>query len=460
MALRVRQDRRRWIQTLKAPVAGQPGLQTFRELEGQVPSCQPILAKVGDRALAGELRRGIWPRLQPLFQTDIERTAWRLPFRGSEIELALDKGRIRAGDREEPVRELEIELKSGNRSALFEAAEEILQVVPFRLGHVTKAARGYALALGKDVGARKATIASLRQSNTVAEAVEKIVAECMIQMQANEAAILASGNAEAVHQFRVALRRLRAVIGTCRELIADPVRATWSTDLRWAQQAFGPARDYDVLMTETLDTMLPHVAKQPALSEFVAAAQAARAEARQEAIQALNDPRYAAMQLHIYRMLDSGEWRHAAARATLAMPVRGFAEAQLQARYKRLRRLGDRWRELNETELHRLRILGKKLRYVAMAFSSLFKGKVARRFGDRLVALQDCLGVLNDAYVGRQLAQQIVDRIDGEGTVPPAESRRIQGLIEGWHAHAIHIRLGDLEKVWTELAKAERFWRS
>ena len=75
-----RRERKR-IQTLKVPDAGAFGLQSFRELEAELPDEMPSLAKVNDRALVRELRQEVWPRLQPVFLTDFERTSWRLPVR-------------------------------------------------------------------------------------------------------------------------------------------------------------------------------------------------------------------------------------------------------------------------------------------------------------------------------------------------------------------------------------------
>src|SRR5262249_19510130 len=69
MALRVREIGRKRIQTLKVPDGGALGLQSFRELEAELPTELPSLAKVGDRAIARELRQQVWPRLQPVFLT-------------------------------------------------------------------------------------------------------------------------------------------------------------------------------------------------------------------------------------------------------------------------------------------------------------------------------------------------------------------------------------------------------
>jgi triphosphatase len=460
MALRVREIGRKRIQTLKVPNSGSLGLQSFRELEAELPNALPSLAKVGDRALARELRQSIWPKLQPVFHTDFERTSWRLPYRSSEIEVSLDRGSIRAGDREEPIHELEIELMDGDRVDLWGAAEELLDIVPFRLGHATKAARGYALADDAIPQPQKAIPVKLSDEDTVAVAFEKIVTSCIRQMQANEAAMLATGAVEAIHQFRVALRRLRAIVGAHRELIDDTVHAAWSIDLRWAQRACGPARDLDVMVLETLSQMSSHLPHDEGFQRFLQVANEERAAARQEAIQALHNPRYAAMQLQMFQGLHDGAWRHALAGPILDAPVRDFAERLLQNRYKRLMKLGERWSELPDPELHRLRIFGKKLRYLGLAFSSLFKPKTTKRFQDGLSDLQDCLGAVNDGAVGRQLVRQLAERADAKGALEPSDLQRVQGMIIGWQAHAVHEKVSQCAEAWTAFAETKRFWRS
>lgn len=465
MALRIRQVGRKRIQTLKAPHTngasnGTIGLQTFREFEAEVESAEPSLTKIADRALARELRREIWPRLQPVFQTDFDRTSWRVPFRGSDIEVSWDRGGIIAGDRREPIHELELELKGGGSKALFGAAEELLETVPFRLGHATKAARGYALADDAAPKPQKATPVDLDDGDTVATAFEKIAANCIAQMRANELAILADADPEAIHQFRVALRRLRAIVGACRELIDDSIHAIWSIDLRWAQRAFGPARDLDVLVAETLSPLGAHIPSDDAFRRFLSVAEVARAEARREAVLALHNPRYAAMQLQLFQGLADGAWRHVLGGQQLSLPVREFAERLIQARHKRVMRLGERWAELPDPELHRLRLFGKKLRYIAAAFAPLFKPKVTRRFLDNLSDLQDCLGAVNDAAVGRQLIRSLAERALAAGALDEAGSQRIQGMMLGWQAKEIALRMDEFGEVWKNFAEAKRFWRT
>jgi inorganic triphosphatase YgiF len=462
MALRIRQVGRKRIQTLKTPDGGAIGLQSSREFEAEVDDSRPRLDKVADRTLARELRRDIWPKLQPVFQTEFSRTSWQVPFRGSEIELSWDRGEIVIGDRRAPINELELELKGGDSRALFGAAEELLDVVPFRLAHRTKAERGYALADQARPKPQKAAPIQLSDNDTVGTAFEKIVANCLQQMHANELAILSDDvpDPEAIHQFRVALRRLRAIVGACRELIDDSIHAIWSIDLRWAQRACGPARDLDVLLAETLTPLAAHIPPDEDFRRFLAFAEAERVDARHQAVLALNNPRYASMQLQLFQGLNNGVWRHVLAGQQLSLPVRDFAERLLQTRYKRMMRLGEHWSDLPDAELHRLRLFGKKLRYVAQAFAGLFKPKATRRFIDALSGLQDCLGVVNDAAVGRQLIRSLVERAVAADVLDGVAAQRVQGMVLGWQSREIRDRLVEFGEVWTTFAAAKRFWRA
>jgi CHAD domain-containing protein len=206
--------------------------------------------------------------------------------------------------------------------------------------------------------------------------------------------------------------------------------------------------------------MSSHLPNDEPFQRFLQVANEERAAARREAIQALHNPRYAAMQLQLFQGLHNGAWRHALAGPLLDTPVKNFAEHLLQTRYKRLMKLGERWAELPDAELHRLRIFGKKLRYVALAFSSLYKPKATKRFLDSLSDLQDCLGAVNDGAVGRHLIRQLVERAGMESAMEISDLQRIQGLVIGWQAHAVHGKVGQFQEVWAEFSETKRFWRS
>ena len=64
---------------------------------------------------------------------------------GAEIEVAIDVGEIATRSHTLPISELELELKRGDKAALFRLARRLAETVPFRLELKTKAERGYEL---------------------------------------------------------------------------------------------------------------------------------------------------------------------------------------------------------------------------------------------------------------------------------------------------------------------------
>jgi inorganic triphosphatase YgiF len=463
MALRVRRIGRKQIQTLKAPATGPDGLQNFEEIEAEIAGDRPQLAAITDAKLARKLEReNVWRRLRPVFETRFHRAAFLTEHGESKIEVALDLGSIIAGGRRLPIAEIELELKSGEPGALYDLAEQLaLQLAedfPIRLGSETKAARGYALADGLEATPHKAKSITLPSDMSTEDAFVAIVNNCLDQLRANEEAVLSIEDDEAIHQFRVALRRLRAIVSAYRDLVDDDVQAMISIDLRWMQRQFGPARDLDVLIAETLQPIHTRLRSQPAFDQLIETAETARTEARRTAHLAIENPRYISMLIQFYRHLHSGGWRRASARARLGAPVRDFARPLLQSRHKRLMKLGVRYQGLPEPELHRLRILAKKMRYAAEAFHSLYKPKAAKNYIASLAAIQDRLGSLNDAFVSRQLLSSLAQRLMIDRGMAAADANLLQGLVLGWQTARIDRDLGGFPDVWQSFADEKRFW--
>ncbi|TDQ81441.1 inorganic triphosphatase YgiF [Dongia mobilis] len=461
MALRVRRDGKRHIQTLKLPMAGPDGLQSYFELEAEISGDRPILDAIGDGKVRQRLQRsGLMARLRPVFTTRFERHAFTLHQDGSDIEVALDLGAIECRLGALPIAEIEFELKAGDPRSLFHCAERVVEEVGGRLGHLSKAARGYRLALGQAPTPMRAEPLHLPRKGTAGEAFAAIMRNCLEQLRGNEDAVLVSEDAEAIHQFRVAIRRLRAAIGAYREFIEDDAHAMLSIDLRWLQRQFGPARDIDVLIADTLLPMQARLKGQPAIDTLIDFAQAARSEARRQAHLALENPRYASLLLHAYRLLLTGEWRgrSPAAQSALDQSARAFAKPLLARRHRRLLRLGGAHADLSETDLHRLRLLAKKMRYAAQAFASLYPDKRTERYVGQLGAIQDHLGSLNDAVVGRQLLVDLVGRLRQEHHLPEGMVRFLEGLVVGWKSRRIAVDLADFPATWQSFLKQKKFW--
>lgn len=150
VALRIRRDGELFIQTLKSAGSGQAGLSVRSEWEWD--RAEPTLdLQVLSEHLPPSLRdESLLSALKPVFETNFERSLWWLGGEDEEgawrVEVALDRGEIRAGEQRMPLYELELELKSGTPDALFHLALEIARQLPVQVRDVSKAQRGYQLA--------------------------------------------------------------------------------------------------------------------------------------------------------------------------------------------------------------------------------------------------------------------------------------------------------------------------
>lgn len=136
--LRVRRDGDRWIQTLKrSALQSAGGLSKRGEWEWDIPSNHLDL-----KSLADLLPKAInLSTLAPLFSTEFKRKIWLLDFQGSQIEAVIDFGVITASGSSEQISEIELELKSGDISALLSLAQYLVAQVPVRVGVLSKAGR-------------------------------------------------------------------------------------------------------------------------------------------------------------------------------------------------------------------------------------------------------------------------------------------------------------------------------
>ncbi|MBY6018733.1 CYTH domain-containing protein [Halomonas denitrificans] len=147
MGLRIRRRGDFREQTLKTAGRVEGGLHARPEYNTEVSGECPQLERFPDTLWSKKEREAIQAGLAVQFHTDFERQQGELSLAdGVRVELALDSGTIRAGERSEVIAELELELISGEASALLPLARQLMSQWPLRLGLDSKAARGYRLA--------------------------------------------------------------------------------------------------------------------------------------------------------------------------------------------------------------------------------------------------------------------------------------------------------------------------
>lgn len=392
LSLRIRQSGRKRVQTVKAENATGAGLFARPEWERPVRGKMPVMDAHTPipRLLArhpGEL--------VPQFEVHVQRTTWTLDVDGSTIEVALDRGEIRADERREPFCEVEFELKRGDPKSLFNLARGIDAEIPARLSVLSKAERGYRLEARHR--ASKAEPICLDPAMRVDDAFRLIVASCLRQYRLNEAVLLGRRAVSELHQARVALRRMRSALTIFRPDLSDQ-GDRFNQSLRHLAAILGKARDYDVFIGQ--------LGPGPARNVAGAAHDVAYAEV-EKALAGKTTRRL---------MLDVAEWAslHASCVEPLedempGMALRQFSTEVLDRRWKKVAKYEKHLKGMNEAMLHQLRKDLKKLRYCAEFFPTLFPGRSPdrKRLIGSIKSLAAVLGKLVDGAIERKLIAEL-----------------------------------------------------
>ncbi len=210
-----------------------------------------------------------------------------------------------------------------------------------------------------------------------------------------------AGDVEALHDLRVALRRLRMWLKVQSVLVADDEAASLERSLRRAQKALGPARDADVALALVREC----------------AAGGAEATARRRALErTLREQGRAARKLAAAH-LGSPQWTAVAGRvdmfvvlAETAVPVsegllHRVARATMRGQMRQIKRRYDRLGGAKPKKLHRLRIAVRRQRYLAEFFTPMLGAEV-REAARLLKRVQDVLGDIHDLDIALNLLRR------------------------------------------------------
>lgn len=404
VSLRVRQVNGGRVQTIKAETNGaRAGLFERCEWEAPIDGEVPDLDLPGGdlvRKLAGN---GSAPDLQPRFTVVVERAARVLEEGGSRLEVTLDEGHVEAPGLRAPLIEVELELQEGREEDLLKVARRLLEDVPLRLAVRAKSEAGYEL-IGDAAGSVKAASVELNRGMSSAEAFAAIGANCLLHLLRNERLVREQRAPEAVHQSRVALRRLRAAMSLFKAQFGDLESVRLKEEMKRVASAMGEARDLDVFEAQL------H-ADGAALEEMEAlnAAFLRRREAAYDrAVATLSDPAFVRLTFDLLAWLHCGAWRETPA---AQRPVIDLAAAELKRRRKKLTKRGPQLHKLDPEARHQVRIQAKKLRYGAEFFACLAEGGKAKKraaaFVDALKPVQDALGEMNDVAAQGRLVRDL-----------------------------------------------------
>lgn len=450
-ALRVRRVGPAWLQTLKGGGQVAAGLHQREEWESGVDGPHPDLAAlrdlVGRSAWAKVLSAsGLAERLIPIFTTRFRRTIWPLRLAdGAEVELALDQGLVQHGTARVPISEVELELKSGAPSCLFDFALAIQKTVPLRVGNISKAERGYALYAPQPSPTINAAPLAFPRTLTVEQGFQAIIGNCLEQVQANEAGVGLGVDPENVHQMRIGLRRLRCALRLFDEIAHCPAELLDGID--WLAAKLGAARDWEVFAGSTLPALIHARPQEMDLARLQQAALGLARQNRKKAAAAVTSIRYARLLLALGAWIQGvrlSESSTPSEKRALAAPLAWFADGTLARCHAKLIGRGKRLHTATAESRHKVRIAAKTVRYAIEFFKPLYPAKRARPAIAALTALQEALGQLHDVAIAKLLLAHLAQ-------IHPA-SAWDSGFAAGLLDARTEQDIGKLGKLWRRFA--------
>ncbi len=454
--LRVRKSGSRHVMTVKSAGPTGGGMIGRGEWEAPVGGMEPDLSALPE-GVPAEFRKSVGgAELAPMVATEVKRRARMLDLPEACIEFAVDTGDVVAGERRQPLCELELELVSGEVGAVYDIALEMLERAPVEMSLYSKAARGFDFAFDRPPGYRKPGKSDLPRDAVLDDAFAAMLGAATMHFVQNRPAALDGRHPEGVHQIRVALRRLRSILKIVHTTTGSAEAVTFGQEARWIGGEHADARNWDVFLTETIP---PIASACPNVDGFVllnGIAENARARGYERSRTALGDMRTLRFPLALARWIQARGWRAGIPEDVtrlLEQPVGGYASAVLDRQLRTVLKRGRKFGKLTPRERHELRLAVKKLRYLTDFLMPLCaRSSKAAPFAKALSRLQDGLGRYNDMTTTDLLLGQIAtqDR--------PAALHRACGIIHGWQARDLLIVEKDLKELWKAFSTAKVPW--
>ncbi|WP_149361345.1 CYTH and CHAD domain-containing protein [Lolliginicoccus suaedae] len=263
---------------------------------------------------------------------------------------------------------------------------------------------------------------------------------------------------DAIHQMRVAARRMRSVLRAYRAILdrdrTDPVEA----ELKWLAKVLGEARDAEVMqlrLASVIDDQPAGTITATTRESLLRAQQEAFDDAFAAVVEALRSDRYFALLSSLDSMLSAESFSskaEAGADEIIAAALqRLFRRARGQVREAAAAATQDE----RDPLLHTVRKRSKRLRYAAELASKKHVGrkplKRIKRVRDAAEDVQEILGEHQDGVITRALLDDYSGRAAALG-VSPTELARLAGYEQA----LADIAEARFEKAWKKLRKAVR----
>lgn len=252
-------------------------------------------------------------------------------------------------------------------------------------------------------------------------ALRQVLKWLLAALRHNEPGLKAATDPECLHDYRVAVRRTRALLGQLKEVFPAATTQRYAQQFAGLGAITGRPRDLDVYLLEFEQhrAELPEAmrADLDPLREHLAL-HAAEAHAQLNA--QLDAAAYARWTRRWEMFLDQPPPRRASARQAAA-PIQALVSRRVWKLYRRLVEEGAAIAPDGPPEpLHDLRKTAKKLRYLLELFRGLYPPEQLAPLVKALKGLQDHLGAFQDAHAQIAQLREFAGALRESGAPTPA----------------------------------------
>lgn len=244
---------------------------------------------------------------------------------------------------------------------------------------------------------------NLNENDPAHQVISKMTCKLMDIMRMNEEGIINDIDTEFLHDYRVSLRRIRSLLSQAKGAFSEAKTFELKNKFSALGQQTNLMRDLDVYLLSKEDylEMLPKSLKTGAEIMFEDFTKQ-RTVACQKLKKFLESQVYKkdmeSLELFFRRNHENNDLGPKAQHS-----IKELSDQRISSRYKAVRKWASRIHEgTPDEEIHELRILCKKLRYLIEFFESLYPKKRLKELVAKLKALQDCLGLFNDYSVQQE----------------------------------------------------------
>lgn len=245
------------------------------------------------------------------------------------------------------------------------------------------------------------------------ESVRKILRRLFVVLRSNVDGTAEDADIECLHDLRVANRRTRSALSQLKDVLPASVGEHFQPEFKWLGSVTGPCRDLDVF----LNTLVSSRQESGDLGPLQESLREKRRREHSLVCAALRSVRFQRLledwELFLEVPIEEGTSPPLAATSIIEV-----ASPRILKAFRKMQRRGAGIETDPPADLlHRLRIDGKKLRYLLEFFSELYSEATANRFITELKHLQNNLGDFNDTAIQLDLIEELVEQY-----TPPVET--------------------------------------